>query len=186
MPDARASLPPLCVDLDGTLVAADTLHESAWLLLRRKPWLVPLIPFWLLRGKAHLKDRIAAAVSLDCVSLPYRAELIRYLESQRGKRKLILATAANERIARSVATHLKIFDAVLASDARTNLKGATKLEVLRRHIGGEFDYIGDSIADLPVFAAARKSVLVHPTESVRARCKVSHVLEQGGEIPDEF
>lgn len=148
---------------------------------------MPLIPLWLLRGKAHLKHRLAESVSLDCAALPYRAEMIRYLRSQRGKRSLILATAANERIAHAVARHLQLFDAVLASDARTNLKGPAKLAALRRHTNGaDFDYMGDSLADLPVFAAARRSVLVHPSARVRARCKVHHVLEGSAILPEEL
>lgn len=39
---------PLCVDLDGTLIKSDLLFESLACLLRKKPWLVPLVPFWVI------------------------------------------------------------------------------------------------------------------------------------------
>lgn len=186
-PDGRPKLPPLCVDLDGTLVAADTLIESALLLLRRKPWMVPLIPLWLLGGKSRLKERIAREVSIDCARLPYRVDLVRFLESQRGRRQLILATAANERIAYAVARHLGLFDAVLASDETRNLKGLAKLEAIRGEIGGgEFDYMGDSLDDLPVFKAARRAVLVYPRSGIRektaAECRVHHVMDGSNPI----
>ncbi len=168
---------PLCVDLDGTLIAGDTLVISGWLLVRRKPWLVPLLPLWLLRGKAHLKARIARAVLPDCSALPYRAELVRYLEAQRGRRPIILATAANEGIARRVAEHLGLFDTILASDGSSNLKGAAKLAAIRDVVGDSaFDYLGDSLDDEPVLRAARRAVLVCPAPKVRrrvgARCEV--------------
>ena len=50
----------LCVDLDGTLVATDTLDECLLCLLRHRPLLLFLLPFWLLGGKAHFKERVAA------------------------------------------------------------------------------------------------------------------------------
>jgi hypothetical protein len=51
--------PPLCVDLDGTLIAGDLLWEALLALLRQRPWLLLLVPLWLLRGKAHLKEQLA-------------------------------------------------------------------------------------------------------------------------------
>ncbi|OQW93225.1 MAG: hypothetical protein BWK79_12305, partial [Beggiatoa sp. IS2] len=48
--------PPLCVDLDGTLIATDSLWESALILLRTQPLAAFLLPVWLLRGKAYLKQ----------------------------------------------------------------------------------------------------------------------------------
>ena len=45
----------LVVDLDGTLIATDLLHESALLLAMRHPLDLLRLPFWLLRGKARVK-----------------------------------------------------------------------------------------------------------------------------------
>ena len=43
---------PLVVDVDGTLLRTDLLYEAAAALLFRKPWLLPLLPVWLLGGRA--------------------------------------------------------------------------------------------------------------------------------------
>src|SRR5262245_40473377 len=61
---------PRCVDLDGTLLCTDTLWEEMILLLRRRPWLVFLAPFWLLRGRAHFKREVAANIELNVALLP--------------------------------------------------------------------------------------------------------------------
>ena len=37
--------PPLVVDLDGTLVRTDMLHETLVGALKRSPWLLCLLPF---------------------------------------------------------------------------------------------------------------------------------------------
>lgn len=51
--------PPIVVDLDGTLIHADMLHESALGVLRDRPLDVLRIPAWLLGGKALLKRELA-------------------------------------------------------------------------------------------------------------------------------
>src|ERR1041385_6355053 len=53
---------PLCVDLDGTLIATDVLWESLVLLVKWHPRLLLSLPFWFLRGKAHLKQQLARRV----------------------------------------------------------------------------------------------------------------------------
>ena len=101
---------PLCVDLDGTLVKLDTLHQALFLLLRRSPTSIFRIPGWLAKGKAHLKDQVMQRVSLDAHVLPYHQAFLAYLHQEHQKgRLLVLATASNYRTADAVAEHLGIF-----------------------------------------------------------------------------
>ena len=51
---------PLVVDLDGTLIRTDLLHESVFALLKLNPFYMFLLPLWLLKGKAYMKGQIAA------------------------------------------------------------------------------------------------------------------------------
>jgi hypothetical protein len=151
-PDAGGPTPPLCVDLDGTLIRTDLLLESFLLLARQKPWL--------LKGRSHLKQRIAEAVDFAPELLPYDTEFLGWLrEAKAAGRPLVLATASNRRLAQPVADHLGLFDLVLASDATTNLKGRRKLEALQARFGaGGFDYAADARADLPVWREARAAI----------------------------
>ncbi len=185
--DTPSSDRALCVDLDGTLVATDTLWESLCMLARSQPWALLLAVVWLLRGgKANMKRRIAERVQLSAELLPYRQEILTYLEEQkRSGRRLVLATAADESIAQGVATHLGLFDDVLASDGQTNVAGATKLAWIRRSLGSAgFDYIGDSWADMPVWEASGRAIMVSPgprlTQRVRGTCEVDRVFDSGG------
>jgi 4-hydroxybenzoate polyprenyltransferase/phosphoserine phosphatase len=168
--------PPLCVDLDGTLIAGDLLWEAVLALLRQRPWLLLMLPLWLLRGKAHLKEQLAVCVRLAPETLPYHTAVLDFLRRERERgRWLVLATASNWRLARAVADHLGLFDEVLASDLTTNLKGRSKLAALQRRYGAtRFDYIGDATADLPVWAAARRAYVVKPSQRLlkraQARC----------------
>ena len=161
---------PLCVDLDGTLVKTDLLIESTLTLLKRNILFVVLFPFWLCKGKAHLKHQIAMRVDLDVELLPFNAALLTHLREQKSDgRFLVLATATNVKLARDVANHLGLFDDVLASDANTNVAAATKSRLLReRFADHRYDYIGNSRADFEVWQHARTAIVVNPDPGVGA------------------
>jgi 4-hydroxybenzoate polyprenyltransferase/phosphoserine phosphatase len=154
--------PPLVVDLDGTLVRTNLFYESVVAMVRRAPATVLLLVPWLLRGRAALKRAVAERATIDAEVLPYRDDVCAFVCAEASKgRRIVLATASDELVAREVARHLGFFDCVIASDGRRNLKGAAKRDRLRVELGDrQFDYVGDSRADLPVWAAARKSIVV--------------------------
>jgi 4-hydroxybenzoate polyprenyltransferase len=168
--DRTVASPVLAVDLDGTLLKTDLLLESLLALLHQKPQYVFVLPLWLLRGKAYLKQQIARHVSLDVSVLPYRNEFLHYLERERaGGRSLVLATANDEQMARQVSDHLKLFDLVLASDGATNLRGESKRDRLEAEFGEKgFDYAGDGRPDVVVWASARKAIVVGSNPHVRS------------------
>jgi 4-hydroxybenzoate polyprenyltransferase/phosphoserine phosphatase len=170
---------PLCVDLDGTLIASDTLFELFLVMLRREPWAILALPFWLLRGRAYFKQRLAEREALDVSRLPYRSEVVAYLKQERaGGRTLVLVTAAHQRIADAVAQHLDAFDRVLATDGSVNLKGSRKAAKLVEEYGERgFDYLGDSSADVPVWAAARHALVVG-TPSLEGKAKAVATIEK--------
>jgi 4-hydroxybenzoate polyprenyltransferase/phosphoserine phosphatase len=159
---ARTLTPPLCVDLDGTLIRTDLLLESLLLLLKRNPLYLFRAVFWLMRGKAVLKAEIAARVTLNPAALPYNKELLAWLESERDAgREVWLSTAANEGLANTVAAHLGIFDGVLASDAQLNLAGKHKADQLIARFGqGAFDYCGNEWRDLAIWRHSRGAIVV--------------------------
>ena len=100
------ALLPLVVDLDGTLICTDMLHESALQLFRDEPLTVLHIPFWLSRGKAALKQELAQRTQIDVATLPYQQDLLRWLHEQRDMgRKLILCTASDKSFAQAIANH---------------------------------------------------------------------------------
>jgi 4-hydroxybenzoate polyprenyltransferase/phosphoserine phosphatase len=176
VPLPAVPLPPLVVDLDGTLIKTDLLVESVCRLLRQKPLALLAMPFWLLKGRARLKREIAGQVQLDAALLPYRTPLLEYLRAERGiGRQIILATGSDERFAKQVADHLKLFDLVLGSDGVTNLSGKRKRARLVGQFGEKgFDYVGNESRDLAVWSSARKAIVVNPTPRLmRALAKVA-------------
>lgn len=146
----------LCVDLDGTLVRTDMLWESLVSAVRRQPAVLARAWAWAFAGRARLKAELAAASSIDVETLPYREEVIALLvEARRAGRLTVLATASDARIAGAIASHLGLFDEVLASDGATNLKGEVKAaKLVERYGRGRYDYVGDSRADVPCWESA--------------------------------
>ena len=59
---------PMCVDLDRALLKTCACWESVLLLARQAPWLLALLPWWLLRGRAYFKRRLARHVIPDAAS----------------------------------------------------------------------------------------------------------------------
>lgn len=155
---------PLAVDLDGTLVATDLLWESVFVLLKKNLLFVFLLPVWLLSGKANLKQQIASRISIDAKLLPYRQDFLEYLRHEHSLgRRLVLATAAAEPLARTVATELGIFESVYATSGKTNLSSHHKAQLLSEKFGRNgFDYAGNDRADIAVFAVAREVIVVAP------------------------
>ena len=171
---------PLCVDLDGTLVKTDMLLESVLVLIKRRPLAVLFLPFWLLKGKAYLKRRIADQVNLDVRCLPYHPQLLDHLiqESESGRR-LVLVTATELRIAVQIQRHLELFSEVIASDGERNLKGTEKRNVLIERFGAKgFDYAGNAAIDLKVWREARKAIVVTRSSGLVARAEKISQLGQ--------
>jgi 4-hydroxybenzoate polyprenyltransferase/phosphoserine phosphatase len=160
--------PPLCVDLDGTLVLSDVLLESLLVLIKRNPFYLLRIPLWLLRGKAVLKAEVTQRVAVDPSALLYNRELVDWLRSERDAgRTLWLCTAANERSAATVAAHLGIFDGVLASDQGTNLAGKSKASRLVERFGERgFDYCGNERRDRAVWRHARGAIVANGSRTL--------------------
>ena len=171
-----ATLPALCVDLDGTLVKSDTLHDSALAVARHHPRALINIPGWLAQGKAALKRHLANTIQLDIVHLPYNRELLQYLEQQRATgRPLYLATAADADTANRIASHLGIFTGVLASDGQLNLAGKNKLAAFQSRFGDNFSYIGNALPDLPLLQHCQEPMVANPTPALRAALRKARI-----------
>lgn len=184
-------LPALVVDLDGTLIKTDLLFEAICRLLREEPSALFAIPFWLLKGGAHLKRELARRVQLDPALLPYRTDVLDWVRAERGKgRQIVLATGSDERLAKAVANYLKVFDLVQASDGATNLSGENKRTRVVAEFGNKgFDYVGNESRDLPVWSSARKAIVVNPNPGfIQTVAKVATIeksfLDRGANLSE--
>jgi len=169
---SEATKPILAVDLDGTLIASDMLHESFWAVLGSdRVAVLKAMHDFLTGGRARLKATLAEAAEVDVSALPYKEVVLDEIRSRKATgAHVVLATASDQGIAEKVADHLGLFDEVIASDGTTNLKADAKAEALTEKFGDKgFAYIGDSAADLPVWAASGEAISVDASEALKGR-----------------
>ncbi len=160
---------PLCVDLDGTLVATDTLWESLLVLLKTAPHRMLALIFVLFGGRPRLKRYLSTHAPIDPAALPYREEVLELARNARqAGRPVLLVTASDQATAAAVAAHVDVFNEAVGSDGQQNLKGKRKAELLSTRFGrGGFQYIGDAAADVPVWKAAGEAIIVAPSSRTR-------------------
>ena len=170
----------LVVDLDGTLIHSDMLHESFWNAFSND-WKTIFKAFRaFFSGKAKLKEYLAHTAKVDVESLPYNKTVIDYIKKFREHGgRTALVTATHHLIAEKIATHLGIFDEVHGSSGTCNLKGKNKAAFLVQTFGKKkFLYIGDSRADIPVWSSAAKAITVNASARLKKSCaKANPVYE---------
>ncbi|MCR9193133.1 MAG: haloacid dehalogenase-like hydrolase [Hyphomonas sp.] len=150
---------PLVVDLDGTLIHGDSLWESFFALAK-----VNFIGFLaaaaaVRKGRAALKAAVSKRFAPEYEDFCFNPAVVGFARGEASGRPVILATAANERLANIVADGLGYVSVVIAS-GKENRKSGAKLNAIQaclaeRGWGDDFDYIGDHPADRPIWAAAR-------------------------------
>lgn len=163
----------LIVDLDGTLLRSDMLYESFWSAFGRD-WRSPFLSAAALsRGRASLKRHLSSASAVEAETLPYDATVIAFIDAWRKSGgRTALVTASDQGFAESIAQHLGIFDEVHGSDGKLNLKGERKGEFLEERFGPRgFAYMGDAMADLPVWKRAAKAITVNASADLRQKAE---------------
>lgn len=174
---------PLVLDLDGTLFATDTLHESFILFLKRRGSAAWKIPFWAFDGRAAVKERLAEVVIQDDIaSFPVNAELVTFAEQEAARgRRIVLATAADQAIADKAGQRFPFISQVIASVSGRNLKGPAKAAELIRQFPDGFIYAGDSPADLHVWSKASGAVFagrsLRLTKRIAAETELAAVFQ---------
>ena len=178
---------PLVVDLDGTLVRSDLLIETAFFELARDPLSLFAICRTLMRGKAALKHRLAESAELDPSALPYdEIVLARLRQATLEGRPVYLASASNQRLVAAVADHLGMFSGWFASDEKINLTGAAKAERLVTEFKeGGFDYIGNDLADLPIWAKAGRAIVIRASSPVKRALAQHTTITEVEYLPHE-
>lgn len=175
----------VCADVDGSVIATDLLYESLLYALKQDIWILFFLPVWLLRGRAYLKQQLAArAAGMSVELMPMNAEVVSYLRAaaESGQR-VIFASASDSRLVERLADQFDFVSAVIASDGSSNRKGSAKAQAIREMVGdSSWEYIGDSSADFDVWREAAHVVCVSSnlkfTARVKSRYPTADVLEK--------
>ena len=176
---------PLVVDLDGTLIATDALHELLIFFLKRRGAEAWKVPYWIGAGGAMVKNWLAEVVTEeDVASFPVNAGLVRFAEQEAScGRQIVLATAADLAIAQKVQQRFPFISQVIASLDGHNLKGRSKAEEVMRQFPDGFIYAGDSSSDLYVWDRASAAIFVG--RSANMEKKITTRTELAAVFPTE-
>lgn len=172
---------PLVVDMDGTFFASDSTELMTARLRRRAPHRAPGLWWRVRRGdKAAMKLYLHRHGAVPVSAMTPYPPVHRWLEEQHG-RPVYLATGAPQPLAEAVAGDYPIFTRAFGTVLGHNNTGVRKAARLTETFGERgFDYLGNSEADLAVWAHARRAVVCNaePGLADRARevCDVEVVL----------
>ena len=126
----------LVIDLDGTLIKSDMLHESFWSALGNN-WTNLFSSIKALRqGKAALKEHLASKANINVSLLPYNKEVLDFArEYSKSGGRIALVTASDQSWAKEISEHLRLFDEAHGSDGVINLNGENKKKFLVERFG---------------------------------------------------
>ena len=161
---------PLVIDLDNTLVSIDTLFEATVSFIKKRILNFFLIIKWILKGKLYFKNKLIKFEKIEPEKIPYNSKVISLLkESKSSGKEIILCSGAHEVQVKLIADYLDIFDNYYGSDKNINLTGKNKAEFLENKYGkGNFDYVGDSHKDLPVWISCNTAYSVNLKKKTKA------------------
>jgi len=154
---------PLVVDVDGTLLNSDLLWECLLRYVFPAPWRAFQALYWYLTGgPSLLKFQLSELVTLNQDRLPWNSSVIEYCEhASNTNTEVFLATASNEQFAKRSTRSLTFVTQIFGSSKEHNLKAHKKAQFLTTKFGvGNFDYIGDSFSDIPVWRSCKRPIFV--------------------------
>ncbi|HXN10692.1 MAG TPA: hypothetical protein VN859_05570, partial [Steroidobacteraceae bacterium] len=160
---AQASIaPPICVEPEGTLTAANPAHEQLlWLAKNAPRTLLSLLPRWS-TDRAAFWSAVAARSQIAFESLPYREELLEWLRAERAQgRRIVMLACEHGGTAERIAAHLGVFDETPGTQACGPESAARRRAgLLARYGGGGFDYVTASATNETLWSIARGTVVV--------------------------
>ncbi len=163
---------PLVIDVDDSLLKTDMLMECFWAALGRHPVACLLAVLTLFSNRALLKAKLAELAALDTALLPRRTEVESLISGAQGE--VMLASGSDISLVEDLSAQLGLNAAPMGSDGRTNLTGANKAKALvARYGAGQFNYVGDSVKDIPVWQAAAGGYCVAPSERLESKLKAA-------------
>tara|TARA_B100000927_G_scaffold267070_1_gene240954 strand:+ start:199 stop:735 length:537 start_codon:yes stop_codon:yes gene_type:complete len=153
----------LAVDLDHTLIDTDMIYLGLKYLLIRKIYLIPfLITLLILQGKPRAKKFLYDHTSISIENLPYNSSIINFIKNNKNSYlHIILISGSYYKYVESIAKYLNLFDLSVGTTLSVNMISYNKVNYLKKKYNKmNFDYIGDSKKDIPIWEASRNAFVV--------------------------
>ena len=181
------SLSPLFVDLDGTLIQEDLSHEAFFYFFKTKPILCLYHLFiFLFLGRPYLKERISRNYSVDLSKLKKNNSCIEYIRvAKNSNRDVYLISGSHQLLVDQISNQLNLFNNVFGTHKNFNMIGKNKIAYINQKLKiFDFDYIGNSKQDLPIWKYTKKVIFTNATPSIRKQINKLNLEEI--EIKENF
>ncbi len=153
----------LAVDLDHTLIDTDMIYIGLKYLCLRKIYLLPyLIILLIIKGKPRAKKFLYDHSTISIKNLPYNTSIIHFVKiNNKNYSHIILISGSYYKYVESISNYLNLFDSAVGTTLNINMIGSNKINFLKNKFENiNFDYIGDSKKDIPIWEASRNAFVV--------------------------
>ena len=157
----------LAVDLDNTLIKTDMIFIGLKSLFFKKSYLFPkLLLLLIFKGRTYAKKFLYDNTQFSVTDIPYNESVIDFIKTNKKYYiYTILISGSYYEYVNIIANHLKIFDYKVGTTLNENMISMNKVKYIRdKFDNATFDYIGDSVKDIPIWLHARKAYVVNSAQ----------------------
>ena len=160
----------LFVDLDGTLIKEDLTNLAFFECLKKRPLkLFSYLIIFLFKGKAYLKEKISKDYIVPIDKLKFNKASLNYVKMVKNHHRVVyLISGSHQILVDQIDKHLKIFFESFGTRKNFNMIGLNKVQFIKDELKIlEFDYLGNSKQDLPIWSYTKKIIYTNISNSLR-------------------
>ena len=161
---------PLCVSCEHALLKTDVYQEAILLLIKSNPLLAFVLPFWRLRGKSALLQKVAEKVRINWRTTPICQPVVERMRAARdANRDVYLLSSMPETWTCDLVAELQYPKSIFAHTWET--------ELTRQFGFAGFDYIGNGRGDLATCKSARRVLIVSSERAMTGESGENYSIE---------
>ena len=160
----------LFVDLDGTLIKEDLSNLAFINFLKKSPFkLIFYLFMFLIKGKPYLKEKISKNFIVPFSKLTFNKNAINYIRDVKNRHRVVyLISGSHQILVDQIDQHLKIFFESFGTKNDFNMVGKNKVKFINNNLNIiEFDYLGNSKKDLPIWDYCRKIIYTNVSANLK-------------------
>tara|TARA_Y100001958_G_scaffold144823_1_gene123034 strand:- start:161 stop:715 length:555 start_codon:yes stop_codon:yes gene_type:complete len=168
----------LFVDLDGTLIKEDLSGLAFLYSLKENPFrLIFYLFIFLIKGKPYLKEQISKNFTVPISKLNFNKNVLNYIREVKNRHRVVyLISGSHQILVDQIDRHLKIFFESFGTKNNFNMVGNNKVKFINENLNIiEFDYLGNSKKDLPIWKYCKKIIYTNVSASLKDTINASNL-----------
>ena len=160
----------LFVDLDGTLIKEDLSDLAFVNNFKTNPLkLIFHLIIFLFKGKSYLKEKISKDYIVPIEKLNFNSAALNYIKDVRNRHRVVyLISGSHQLLVDQIDRHFRILFESFGTTIDFNMVGKNKVKFIKNELKIlEFDYLGNSKQDLPIWSYTKKIIYTNISNSLR-------------------